>query len=191
MRSSSSPNWPFSLACGFTPQTAMRGLAMSNQFDQRLVHQLDRLKHRADVQPAPQAHQRDVHRRQHDLQRPAGEHHRVAAGAGALGEQLGVAGIVVAGELPAFLGDRRGDDRVDQLLLRRVDRVEAEPHRRFAAHFAGRADGAAEHASTGRNRRRRRRADTPRAGRCTGRATRRRRTRPGPPRSAAARSSRR
>ena len=31
MRSSSSPNWPFSLACGLTPQTAMRGLGMSNQ----------------------------------------------------------------------------------------------------------------------------------------------------------------
>ena len=69
----------------------------------------------------------------------------ISAGAGALGEQFGVAGEMEAGEFPAFLGDGGGDDGIDQLSVGGFDGVEAEAHGRFAAHFAGGADGGAEH----------------------------------------------
>ena len=56
-----------------------------------------------------------------------------------------MAGEVEAGELPAFLGDGGGDHGVDDFSVGGFDGVEAEAHRGFAAHFAGGADGGAEH----------------------------------------------
>eukprot|EP00825_Cyclidium_porcatum_P024628 TRINITY_DN27010_c0_g1_i1.p2 TRINITY_DN27010_c0_g1~~TRINITY_DN27010_c0_g1_i1.p2 ORF type:complete len:246 (-),score=5.17 TRINITY_DN27010_c0_g1_i1:175-912(-) len=120
---------------GVRVHTADRDAGLGNvkRLDQGLVQQLQRVKYSADVQDIPDCHQRDVDGRQDYFQWPAGEHHGIVARSGLLGEQFRVSGILVAGQFPAFFGDRGRDNRIYGASLRGFDRIKTETHRCFAA----------------------------------------------------------
>lgn len=105
--------------------------------DQGFVDEFDGLEDGADVEATPEGVEADVAGGQDDFEGAAGEHHVEVAGVGAFGEELGVAGVVVAGEFPGFFGDGGGDDGVDQAGFGGFDGVEAEAHGGLAADFAG------------------------------------------------------
>jgi len=63
---------------------------------------------------------------------PPAKHHGVSARVGALGEKARCGRVVEAGQLPALLGDRRGDDGIDDLfcaasIASTQNRMEASP----------------------------------------------------------------
>ena len=77
-------------------------VAHEHRFDDFLLLLPDRIRLRID--------QARIRR-----QRPAREHHREAPRVGARGEKFRVAWEVIAGELPAFLGDLGGDDGAEAI----------------------------------------------------------------------------
>ena len=123
IRCSSSPNRPPSPPCGFSAQTPIRGArdlsagAMKRSASRALASD------RRPRSSASKTLRSAVCSVTWTTARPAGdricvvgpqvEHHREVVDAAQLGQQLGVAGIVVPGPVQRLLVQRRGGDRVD------------------------------------------------------------------------------
>jgi hypothetical protein len=83
------------------------------QLSTSVMAKVDGVKHAADGQDISQLHQRHMGGGKDHIEFRGNEHHGSAFGLGAMGEQFCVAWETATGQLPGFLADRCGHDRVE------------------------------------------------------------------------------
>ena len=111
---SSRPSWPPSPACGLRP-----GYGEPRLGDAEIALQAAQAPRGRAIRSAPAVSARGTSRKRqvgghrNGAQRRAGEHHHHVPGrnAAALGDELGLAGMLEADGVELLLGDRAGDDR--------------------------------------------------------------------------------
>ena len=119
----------FAEQAAFTGMRVERGdsdsrLGDAEVLSHRPIGKTDRAKNAVGVERIRQSANGDMGRHEHDFERPAHDHHPDLLAPREIGEQFGMAGIVIAREVDRFLIDRACHQGIDDASLREVHSLE-------------------------------------------------------------------